>query len=121
VEIVSWVVAASPEGTIVSWSKEHVTPFGRPEQARATGASNPFTGVTVSVNVAWPPELIVREDNELLRSKSGCKGMVYAADATALLLPLVTAAIASRVSVALTAIGPVYGVEEVVGVVPSVV
>ena len=72
----SWVVAAWPEGVTVSSSKEHVAPFGRPEQARVTGASNPFTGVTVSVNVAWPPEVIVSEDNELLRSKSGCKGMV---------------------------------------------
>ena len=43
------------------------------------------------------------------------------ADATALLVSPVAAAIASSVSVELTVIGPVYRVEDVVGVVPLVV
>ena len=51
VEMVSWVVAAPPEGVTVAWSKEHVAPAGSPEHARITGELNPFTGVTVSVTV----------------------------------------------------------------------
>jgi hypothetical protein len=47
--------------------------------------------------------------------------MVYAAVAVALLVYPVSAAIASRVSVALTVSAPEYLFEEVVGVVPSVV
>ena len=47
--------------------------------------------------------------------------MVKVADATALLVSPEAAAIAWSVSVALTVIGPVYGVEDVVGVLPLVV
>jgi hypothetical protein len=47
--------------------------------------------------------------------------MVYAAVATALVECAVAVAIASRVSLALTVIGPEYTAEEVVGVVPLVV
>ena len=43
------------------------------------------------------------------------------ADATALLVSPVATAIASSVSVELTVMGPVYWVEDVVGVVPLVV
>ena len=75
-EMVSWVVATSPEGITVSWSKEHVAPLGSPEHAKVTGESNPFTGVTVSVSAPWPPELTVSEGNDVLRIKSGWEGMV---------------------------------------------
>ena len=47
--------------------------------------------------------------------------MLYADEATALLLPPVATAIAFSVSVESTWIGPVYSVEEVVGVLPLVV
>ena len=121
IEMVSWVVAASPEGVTVSWSKEHVAPLGRPEHAKVTGELNPFSGVTVSISAAWPPEFTVSEGSEALSTKLGCKVMVKAADATALLVSPESTAIASRVSVELTAMGPVYRLEDVVGVVPLVV
>ena len=47
--------------------------------------------------------------------------MVYVAVAMALFASPLAVAIASMVSVLLTVIGPLYGVDEVVGVVPSVV
>jgi hypothetical protein len=47
--------------------------------------------------------------------------MVYAAAATALLVSSLSTAIACSVSVELTAMGPVYWVEDVVGVAPLVV
>jgi hypothetical protein len=76
VEIVSWVVAAPPEGVTVAWSKEHVAPVGSPEHARITGESNPFSGVTVTVSDPWPPELTVSEGNEVATAKLGCEVMV---------------------------------------------
>lgn len=76
IAIVSWVVAASPDGVTVSWSKEHVAPLGRPEQVKVTGELNPFSGVTVSMSAAWPPELTVSEGSETLRTKSGCNDIV---------------------------------------------
>ena len=59
------------------------------------------------------------EDGEVASMKLGCEVMVYAADAIA--LSPVVAAIACSVSVELTVMGPLYWVEDVVGVVPSVV
>jgi hypothetical protein len=41
-EIVSWVVAAVPDGVTVAGAKEHVTPIGNPEHAKLTGELNPF-------------------------------------------------------------------------------
>jgi hypothetical protein len=72
VEIVSWVVAAAPEGVTVGWSKVHVAPVGSPEHAKITAESNPFTGVTVSVTDPWPPELTVSEGDETASRKLGC-------------------------------------------------
>jgi hypothetical protein len=50
-EMVSWVVAAAPEGVTVAGAKVHVAPAGSPEHAKLTGESNPFCGVTESVTV----------------------------------------------------------------------
>ena len=72
----SWEVAPSPEGTTVSWSKEHVAPLGRPEQAKVTGESNPFSGVTVNISAAWLPGFTVSEGDEVLRVKPGFEGIV---------------------------------------------
>jgi hypothetical protein len=47
--------------------------------------------------------------------------MVYSADATALLASSPSTAIACSISVELTVMGPVYWVEDVVGVLPLVV
>jgi hypothetical protein len=40
--IVSWVVAAVPDGVTVAGAKEHVAPVGNPEHAKLTGELNPF-------------------------------------------------------------------------------
>ena len=42
-EMVSWVVAGSPKGITVSWPRKHVALLGRPEHAKVTGESNPFS------------------------------------------------------------------------------
>jgi hypothetical protein len=75
-EMVSWVVAAAPEGVTVAGAKEHVAPAGSPEHAKLTGESNPFCGVTDSVTVPWSPESIVREAGEAPREKLGGEDMV---------------------------------------------
>jgi hypothetical protein len=74
--MVSWAVAAAPEGVTVAWSKEHVAPEGSPEHARITGESNPFTGVTVSVTVPCAPGLTVSEAGEVPSTKLGCELIV---------------------------------------------
>jgi hypothetical protein len=74
--MVSWVVAAPPEGVTVAWSKEHVAQVGSAEHSRITGESNPFTGVTVSVTVPWPPELTESEAVEVPSTKLGCELIV---------------------------------------------
>jgi hypothetical protein len=74
--MVSWVVAAAPAGVTVAGAKEHVTSAGSPEQAKLTGAANPFTGVTDSVTVPWPPESTVSEAGEAPSVKLGSAAMV---------------------------------------------
>jgi len=64
VEIVSTVVAATPEGVMVVGLKEQVPPTGNPEQAKLTTELKPYFGVTVSVTVPDAPDLTVREEDE---------------------------------------------------------
>lgn len=64
-EMVSWAVAAPPEGVTVAGLKEHVAPAGRPEQAKLTGESNPFCGVTVRLTVPSLPETTVSEGGDV--------------------------------------------------------
>jgi hypothetical protein len=72
VEMVSWVVAAPPEGVTVDWSKVQVAPAGSPVHAKTTAESNPFTGVTVRMTDPWLPELTVSEGVETASRKLGC-------------------------------------------------
>ena len=44
--------------------KEHVTPAGRPEQAKLTAELKPYSGVTVSETVPDAPGWTVREEGE---------------------------------------------------------
>jgi hypothetical protein len=70
-EMVSCVVAAPPAGVTVAGEKEHVAPVGSPEQAKLTGESNPFTGVTDSVTVPRSPGSTVSEAGEAPSVKFG--------------------------------------------------
>jgi hypothetical protein len=63
----------------------------------------------------------VSEPGDAPRVKLGGEIRVYTADATALLVSPARTATASSVSVELTVMGPVYAVEEVLGILPSVV
>lgn len=74
--IVSWVVAAAPEGVTVAGAKEHVTPVGSPEHAKLTGELNPFCGVTDSVTVPEAPESTVSEPGDAPTVKLGGEDMV---------------------------------------------
>jgi hypothetical protein len=74
--MVSSVVAAAPEGVTVDGAKEHVAPAGNPEHAKLTGESNPFSGVTISITVPWPPESTVSEAAEAPSVKLGSAFMV---------------------------------------------
>jgi hypothetical protein len=76
VEMMSCVVAAPPDGVTVDSSKVHVAQLGSPVQARITGELNPFSGVTVTMTVPWPPELTVSELTEVPSMKLGCAVMV---------------------------------------------
>jgi hypothetical protein len=75
-EMVSWVVAAAPEGVTVAGAKEHVAPVGSPEHAKLTGEANPFCGVTDRVTVPWLPESTVSEPGEAARVKLAGEDMV---------------------------------------------
>lgn len=83
--IANVVVAAPPEGVTVAGLNTHTAPDGKPEQAKLTAALNPFCGVTVSIVVPAPPELIVNDAGDASRVKlAGGSVIVYVADATAL-------------------------------------
>lgn len=74
--MVSWVVAAAPEGvTVVGWN-EHVASAGNPEHAKLTGELNPFCGVTESVIVPWATESTVSAFGEAARAKLAGADMV---------------------------------------------
>jgi hypothetical protein len=73
-EIVSWVVAAAPEGVTGAGLKEQVAPVGNPEQAKLTAELNPFCGVTVKVTVPWLPLLTESDVGEAPSVKEGGEG-----------------------------------------------
>jgi hypothetical protein len=70
-EIVSWVVAAVPDGVTVAGANEHVAPVGNPEHTKLTGELKPFWGVTDSVTVPVAPESTVSEPGDAPRVKLG--------------------------------------------------
>jgi hypothetical protein len=74
--MVSCVVTAAPAGVTVAGLKAHVAPAGRPEQAKLTAESNPFSGVTVSVTAPSKVEVAVTESGEALSVNAGAGAMV---------------------------------------------
>lgn len=62
--MVSFVVAAAPEGVTVDGLNEHEAPVGSPEQAKLTEELKPFCGVTVKVVVTCPPDWTVSDGEE---------------------------------------------------------
>jgi hypothetical protein len=116
------VEAGAPDGATVGEEKMHDTPAGNPAQLSETGALNPFSGVTETTTVAVCPAFIVSDVGEAETAKSGAGALiVYAALATVLVVEPLVVAIASKVSVDETPIGPLYTAEPVVGVLPLVV
>lgn len=73
-EMVSWVVAALPDGVTVEGLNEQLVPLGNPELAKLTVELNPFCGVTVSVTAPSPPELTVNEPGDAPNVKLGGLG-----------------------------------------------
>lgn len=117
------VTAALLEGVTVAGLKPHVVFAGRPAHANATCPVNPFAGVTVTVTAVPLPfdgtETVV--GLTLSEKSAGRLLIVYVAEPTALFEYPEATAIALIVSVAETVIAPVYCVDAVVGVLPSVV
>jgi hypothetical protein len=119
---VSAVEAGAPAGATVGEEKMHDTPAGNPAQLSETGALNPFSGVTETMTVAVCPALIVSDVGEAKTAKSATGALiVYSALATVLAVEPLVVAIASKVSVDETVIGPLYTAEPVVGALPLVV
>ena len=89
--IVNVVVTALPAGVTVAGLNEHEAPAGSPLQANETAALNPLSGVTVSVTVPCPPELIVSEPGEApsVNVGGGAEVTVSNTVADSVVLPLV--------------------------------
>lgn len=118
----SAVEAGAPDGATVGGEKIHDTPAGNPAQLSETGALNPFSGITETMTAAVCPAFIVSDVGEAETEKSGTGTLiVYAALATVLAVKPLVVAIASKVSVDETVIGPLYTAEPVVGALPLVV
>src|SRR5580692_5604219 len=108
-------LTADPVVATVDGENEHASPEGSPEQLKLTAWLNPFSGVTDSVKVAdWLASIGALPGEADSVKVAGGRLMVYAADATALLSSPGATAIASMVSVLLTAMALVYFVDEVV-------
>ena len=87
VVIVIVVATALPDGVTVAGLNVQLAPAGNPEHAKLTAELNPFSGVTVSVNVPCPPETIVKADTDFDNPKlGGGRLMVYVAEATSLVM-----------------------------------
>ena len=115
--IVRVVLAAAPAGVTVGGEKEQASPEGSPEQLKLTACENPFSGVTLKVNIAELLPLMVAEVGEAESENDGeGRLMVYAAVATGLLAYPGAIAIALMVSVLPTAIAALYCVEDALGV-----
>jgi hypothetical protein len=116
------VEAVSPSGVTVPGEKLHVAPAGRPEQLRATGAANPFSGMMRTlVRLACPRVTVTELLDTLIENAGVGRLMVYDAEATELDVYPVSTANAFTVCETPTVIGPEYTLDNVVGVVPSVV
>ena len=111
-----------PGGVTLAGEKLHEAPAGRPEeQAKETAEAKPPCGASEMVAVALAPAVTDIVAGEAAIEKSGGGPIMYAALATPLLRNPLATATACSVSVDDTLIGPVYGVDPVVGCEPSVV
>ncbi len=127
--------ATVPAGVTDGGEKMHEVPAGNPAQLNETAEANPFCGATMTVAALLRPAVTVSDAGVTRTEKAGFGGSrIYAAETTGLVecdaaLPVAnspvelsaTTAMALRVFVTVTVMGPAYIGELVVGVAPLVV